>query len=258
MKPTIQDTNYIVLHGWIVNRLGLTSDEALVYALIYGYKDGFDQPIAYIAQWLNASERTTRRLLRRLVQEGYITEQKQNGKPTTYTCIPRTNCHPGQSDTPTPDKLSPPTPDKLSPPLYINNNIILSSSNNACAPARERLKKWVAESSLTEWIERLLTQNGYASADIATLLDQFYDNDFRVRERCEQGERTETLRHFQNWLPKYINKLKYQNDNANPTTHRPSASPKQGATNQRLTDLNDIARSIELGLATGTARRGQQ
>ena len=250
MKPTIQDTHYIVLHGWIVNRLGLTSDEALVYALIYGYKDGFDQPVAYIAQWLNASDKTARRIVQRLVAAGLLGEKQQNGKPTVYTCQPLPNCPPSQIVTPPNLSIH---PSQIVPP-HINNNIILSSSNNACAPARERLAKWIAEGGLTEWIERLLRENGFAHLDLAALLDQFYDNDFLVRERCEQGERIETLRHFQNWLPKYINKLKYQNNNAN---NRPSAAPKQSAANQRLTDLNDIARSIELGLATGTARRGQ-
>jgi len=250
MKPTIQDTHYIVLHGWIVNRLGLTSDEALVYALIYGYKDGFDQPVAYIAQWIGKTDITIRKILQHLVQEGFVTETTRIGKPTIYTCTPiKTygvkNLPPIKNDTPTPIKTY---------GVNINNNIILSSSNNACAPARERLAKWIAEGGLTEWVERLLRENGFAHLDLAALLDQFYDNDFRVRERCEQGERIETLRHFQNWLPKYINKLKYQNSNAN---NRPSAAPKQSAANQRLTDLNDIARSIELGLATGTARRGQ-
>lgn len=250
MKPTIQDTHYIVLHGWIVNRLGLTSDEALVYALIYGYKDGFDQPVAYIAQWLNASDKTARRIVQRLVAAGLLEEKQQNGKPTIYTCRPLPNCHPSQIVPPPNLSIH---PSQIDTP-HINNNIILSSSNNACAPARERLAKWIADGGLTEWVARLLTQNGFAHLDLAALLDQFYDNDFRVRERCEQGERIETLRHFQNWLPKYINKLKYQNSNAN---NRPSAAPKQGAANQRLNDLNDIARSIELGLATGTARRGQ-
>ncbi len=94
MKPTIQDTHYIVLHGWIVNRLGLTSDEALVYALIYGYKDGFDQPVAYIAQWLNASDKTARRIVQRLVAAGLLGEKQQNGKPTVYTCQPLPNCPP--------------------------------------------------------------------------------------------------------------------------------------------------------------------
>ncbi len=249
MKPTIQDTHYIVLHGWIVNRLGLTSDEALVYALIYGYKDGFDQPVAYIAQWLNASDKTARRVVQRLVAAGLLEEKQQSGKTTTYTCRPLPNCPPSQIVPPPNLSID---PSQIGSP--IDNNIIIPSSSNACAPARERLAKWIAEGGLTEWIERLLCEKGFADLDTTALLDQFYDNDFRVRERCEQGERVETLRHFQNWLPKYINKLKYQNSNAN---HRPSAAPKQGAANQRLTDLNDIARSIELGLASGTARRGQ-
>lgn len=113
MKPKIKDSNYVTIHGWMVNQLGLTSDETFVYALIYGYKGGFDQPIAYIAQWLNASSDTARRVIQRLVAAGLLEEKKQSGKPTIYTCRP--------SQSATPRKLRPlaichPTPRKLTPP----------------------------------------------------------------------------------------------------------------------------------------------
>lgn len=252
MKPTIQDTNYIVLHGWIVNRLGLTSEEALVYALIYGYKDGFDQPVAYIAQWIGKTDITIRKILQHLVQEGFITKTTRIGKPTIYTCTPIKTY--GVKNLP-PIKNDTPTPIKTYGVNINNNNIILSSSNNACAHARERLKKWVQKSDLKEWADRMLRRNNI-SVELEVLIDDFFDNDFKVRERCEQNNRIDVLTHFQNWLPKYINKLKYQNDNANPTTHRPSA-PQAGGTSRtgNSTSLDDIARSIAAGFAAGAARR---
>lgn len=259
-RGTIQDNRFVTLHAWIVTRLGLTANEAIVYALIYGYKDGFDQPISYIAQWLNASDMTARRTLQHLVEVGYIVETKQSGKPTSYRAVPLTNCNPSQIV----------TPNKLLPLPLTNckgsyNNYDSNSSSSAHAPARERLTKWVAESGLQDWIARTLHRYQPATTDTeqatAALLDEFYDNDFTVREECERSERTAVLKHFQNWLPKYLRKLKTENDNAN---HHPTASPRHGtgasttaSGNARLTDLNDIARSIELGLATGTARREQ-
>lgn len=82
------------------------------------------------------------------------------------------------------------------------------------ADARERLEQWISESNLTEWATQQFYRKGYKTEiDIGTLLDDFYDNDFSVRERCEQNERMEVLKHFQNWLPKYLNKRKNKNNN---------------------------------------------
>ena len=96
-------------------------------------------------------------------------------------------------------------------------------NNNTPPPsptdARERLEQWISESNLTEWATQQFYRKGYKTEiDIGALLDDFYDNDFSVRERCEQNERMEVLKHFQNWLPKYINKRK--NDNNNEQQHR--------------------------------------
>ena len=54
---------------------------------------------------------------------------------------------------------------------------------------------------------------GKFSMEVEVILDDFYDNDFSVREECERSERTAVLKHFQNWLPKYLRKLKTENDN---------------------------------------------
>ena len=89
-----------------------------------------------------------------------------------------------------------------------------SSSSSSSPHARERLTQWVAESGLTDWAKQQCLRKGCKTEiDIGTLLDEFFDNDFTVRERCERNERTEVLKHLQNWLPKYLTKLKNENNN---------------------------------------------
>ncbi len=150
-------------------------------------------------------------------------------------------------------KFAPPTPYLKSLEDSIED---ITTTTTTTESAQERLKKWVVESDLQEWVKMQLFHSGLTDLTLATLLAEFYDNDFVVRERCERGERTETLRHFQNWLPKFLRKLKNQNDNANPTTHRSSASQAVGTSRAgNSTSLDDIARSIAAGFAAGAARR---
>ena len=134
-----------------------------------------------------------------------------------------------------------------------NNNTTTSppppSPAPAPVPARGRLTSWVAESQLAEWIQLKFSQNGYRTEiDIGALLDEFFDNDFTVRERCEQNERTEVLKHFQNWLPKYINKLKNEQNNGNNHPNPPKPpNPRNGG----IISPEDFARSFSLGWKIG-------
>ena len=119
----------------------------------------------------------------------------------------------------------------------------------APVPARERLARWVAESELADWIRLKFSQSGFRTEiDIGALLNEFYDNDFTVRERCEQNERTEVLKHFQNWLPKYLNKLKNENNNANNHTSPPKPP---NARSGGIISPEDFARSFALGWNSG-------
>jgi len=93
MKRTIEDSNFVTIHGWAITQLHLTSDEAIVYSLVDGAGAiGFSDSISYLASWIGASEDTARRILRRLVHAGILEEERAAGKPTTYRCIPLANC----------------------------------------------------------------------------------------------------------------------------------------------------------------------
>ncbi len=266
---------------------------ALLYQLEHKgkRKNALQVSIAFIAERLGYSERNIQYAISELKSQGLIETEYTDGRRSVYKTFttdkiapdtpakiaplsrernPRKICTPARERNPRKScrganfagvqdlrggdaKFAPPTPYLKSLEDSIED---ISSSSSSSESARERLKKWVVESDLQEWVKMQLFHSGLTDLTLATLLAEFYDNDFSVREECERSERTAVLKHFQNWLPKYINKLKYQNDNANSTTHRSSA-PQAGGTSRagNSTNLDDIARSIAAGFAAGAARR---
>lgn len=252
--------------------------------------------IRLIAEELGYSERAMRSAIAELQEMGWLTVEYTDGRKSIYKTLmvgkttaendttPAKSAPLSEDSNPckdcTPAKSAPlqdlhHTPAKSAPVVYIPLSISKDISNGISTDkevvvgntttttttesAHEVLRKWVAESDLQEWVKMQLLHSGQTDLTLATLLAEFYDNDFLVRERCERGERTETLRHFQNWLPKFLRKLKNENNNANPTTNRPSA-PQAGGTSGtsrtgNSTSLDDIARSIAAGFAAGAARR---
>lgn len=133
MKRAIQDSNFVTIQGWMVNHLHLTSDEAIVFALICGYKDGFREPISYIAAWIGKSEDTVRRILRRLVSAKLLSEEVAQGKPTAYKVV--ANCNPPQIATPCTGATPPPA--NCNPLHPIINNINNINNTDSCVRTRE-------------------------------------------------------------------------------------------------------------------------
>lgn len=226
-----------------------------VYALLYqlGQKGDVKVTISYICERLGYSERGVQNSISELKKVGLIEVKYTDGKSSVFLCntpaqraplsdikndgenprtactpYPRTACTPARcapphSVHPTPARCAPPTPYLLSLDKNLDKNIYPPPP--AGARARERLQKWFEESDLKEWVLRLEKTHGIP-LDTNTLLNDFFDNDFKVREDCEQGERTEVLTHFQHWLPKYIRILKQQtqSQNENATTNHRNGS----------------------------------
>lgn len=67
------DNNYLTIQGWMVSKLGLSSNDLLTYALIYGFcQDGeseFTGSINYITKWLNCSRPTAIKTLKNLTDK---------------------------------------------------------------------------------------------------------------------------------------------------------------------------------------------
>ena len=78
---TIKDNNFIVIQGWMINELGLSGDELLIYAILYGFSQGGDFStqidIKYLADWTNECEYNVELALVSLESKGLL-ENKNN------------------------------------------------------------------------------------------------------------------------------------------------------------------------------------
>lgn len=74
----MKDNNFIVIQGWMCNKLKLSGNDLLVYALIHGFsQDGeskFNGSLSYICDVLNISKNTAKKALDGLVERGLITK----------------------------------------------------------------------------------------------------------------------------------------------------------------------------------------
>jgi hypothetical protein len=74
--PIMPDDNFIVLKGWMINKLGLSGTALIIYAVIFGFsQDGkscFRGSIAYLAACAGVSDRAVQKILQQLIKKGFI------------------------------------------------------------------------------------------------------------------------------------------------------------------------------------------
>ena len=81
----MKDENYVVIQGWMVNKLNLSGNELMVYAIIYGFsQDGeseYEGSGKYLADSCNISRRSVSLILNSLTEKNYIIKSDyfQNG-----------------------------------------------------------------------------------------------------------------------------------------------------------------------------------
>jgi hypothetical protein len=77
----IQDTNYILIQGWMVNELKLKGNELLVFAIIHGFsQDGenrFTGSLQYLVDWTSATKQGIMKNLKSLLDKGYIAKEEK-------------------------------------------------------------------------------------------------------------------------------------------------------------------------------------
>lgn len=80
MRKKVKDNNFIQIQGWMLD-LGLSGNELITYALIYGFSQEqedqyFSASISFIMEWLQVSSKTTVvNILKRLVDSGLIKKE---------------------------------------------------------------------------------------------------------------------------------------------------------------------------------------
>ena len=90
----VRDNNFFVVHGWMINQLGLSGRELQAYAIIYGFSQADEQKfrgsLQYLADWLGSSRRNVLRWVQALEEKGLLekTDVYTNGvKTCEYRCI---------------------------------------------------------------------------------------------------------------------------------------------------------------------------
>ena len=77
----INNENYILIQGWMVNELNLKGNELMVYAIIYGFSQEEGQKytgsLQYLANWTNTSKETIRQCLKSLIDKNLIAKEEQ-------------------------------------------------------------------------------------------------------------------------------------------------------------------------------------
>ena len=67
-SSVIRDSNYVVIQGWMITRLGLKGNELLIYAVIYGFTQNgeikFVGSMKYLADWTNSTVEAVRKCIK--------------------------------------------------------------------------------------------------------------------------------------------------------------------------------------------------
>lgn len=85
MSCLVKDNNHYVVHGWMINQLGLRNNELKVYAIIYGFSQTpdteYNGSLQYLADWCACSKQCIVNCLHSLIEKGCIikTDMLKNG-----------------------------------------------------------------------------------------------------------------------------------------------------------------------------------
>lgn len=218
------DGKYVILHDWM-NQLGLSANEKIALALVYGYtmKEGVScVKNSCLQEWLGCSSKHTIISIMRSLEEKELIIREQeivNGKITNTYKIGVQKLHSmGAKIAPQGCKKCTGMGAKNAPYKDINkDNIILTLP----AHVREKIeviKKWLTENALgTESlaIRNQLIQGACPIEEIVKKLEPYVEQYYT--EQLEQGKgeiemrgRTDILSHFAKRLPEYIRKEKEQ------------------------------------------------
>ena len=80
-QSKVKDENYIVIQGFMINKLNLKGNELLTYAIIFGFSQTEDQvytgSLQYLADWTNSTKQGVTKNLKSLVEKGFITKNEK-------------------------------------------------------------------------------------------------------------------------------------------------------------------------------------
>ena len=85
----MKSENYVVIHGWMVNELGLKGNDLMVYAIIYGFSQTegqkFTGSLQYLAEWCNSTKQGILKNLKSLIDKGLIIKEEKAFNKVEYS-----------------------------------------------------------------------------------------------------------------------------------------------------------------------------
>ena len=76
----MKDSNFYTVQGWMVNKLHLSGNELICYAIIYGFsQDGdtlFMGSLSYLQKWMNVTQPTVINTLKSLIKKGLLNKHE--------------------------------------------------------------------------------------------------------------------------------------------------------------------------------------
>lgn len=90
-SSVIRDSNYVVIQGWMITRLGLKGNELMIYAVIYGFTQNgeteFVGSMKYLADWTNSTIESVRKCINSLINKGYIVKSLDGSGVNAYKAV---------------------------------------------------------------------------------------------------------------------------------------------------------------------------
>lgn len=87
----VKNENYYVVHGWMLNKLGLKGTDLQVYAIIYGFsqtdRQNFTGSAIYLAEWTGSTVRTIRNSINSLQSKRLLKVIKKDATHSEYHAI---------------------------------------------------------------------------------------------------------------------------------------------------------------------------
>lgn len=233
------DGKYVIIHDWM-NKLGLSANEKIALALVYGYtiKEGVScVKNACLEEWVGCTRKTANNTMDSLEEKGLIIRGQEivNGKvANTYKLgeeklqsmgVKITTIH--GKNYQVRGKNLPGNMEKITPYKDINkDNIVVEEAH---AHAYEEVLNWVTDNEAG--LEIMLLRNGLISAK--TPLEEMreiirpYAKEYYEQQQMNGGDdiqrrgRRDIKQHFSQWLPIRIKKEQQQKQKDNETSTDP-------------------------------------
>lgn len=233
-KMNATDGKYVIIHDWM-NQLGLSANEKIALALVYGYtmKEGVScVKNACLQEWLGCSSKHTIISIMRSLEEKELIIREQeivNGKITNTYKIGVQKLHSmGAKIAPQGCKKCTGKGAKIAPYKdIIKDNIIVVEE--AHAHAYDVVLDWITDNE--DGLEMMLLRNGLirakTSAQEMREIIRPYAKEYYEQQQMNGGDdiqrrgRRDIKQHFSQWLPIRIKKEQQQKQKDNETSTDP-------------------------------------